>query len=182
MLCLSLISALSHSVLVFTFRYISVWLPPPLIRLYSFILLELFSFSHFAVKACQICSSTGDDRLPVLQGMPFPWWFMLITVLTVSLQRRTSLYKLCSGIRKCLKWFWKWQKKKIKRNWIITGYQNDCSPFIYFAAEGCHIHWYIQSCSEMLFKSPQSVWCSVLWPWWILTQGFSITCLCLFLL
>lgn len=31
----------------------------------------LFSFSHFAVETCQICSSTGNDVFPVLQGTSF---------------------------------------------------------------------------------------------------------------
>ncbi|KAF0043618.1 hypothetical protein F2P81_004955 [Scophthalmus maximus] len=42
---------------------------------------------------CQICSSAGNDRVPVLQGMPFSWCFGFINVLSASLQSWGTLCK-----------------------------------------------------------------------------------------
>lgn len=60
---------------------------------YIFISLELFSFSHSPATPCQICSSAGNDRVPVLQGMPFSWCFGFINVLSASLQSWGTLCK-----------------------------------------------------------------------------------------
>lgn len=155
--CLSAIFVLSHSVLVFIFSYISVWL--------TFSASDAIIFFHFIIAVfflsfLQLRLVRYAVPIAMIGCLYYKVWHFL-GGLCSSLYWR-SHYRAEPVCTNCVQRYENRKRPEMEiaeendnKQLDHNGIPNYCLYFIYFAVgclNGCHIHYYIQCGNEMLCK------------------------------